>query len=416
MRPVRSIIALLALVAACDGAHAPTPSQEVLTARQLPAAIQADATAVVQANNQFACDLYTKLATGDGNLFFSPFSISTALAMVDAGAAGTTDAELRQTLGFTLPGDRLHAAYGALLHSLDTGRGFGAYTLATADRLFGQQGFAFQPAFLAITKDDYGAELQPVDFIGDAEAARTTINQWVSDQTDAKIPELFGAGSLDSSTRLALANAILFKGTWQTQFKPADTSNAPFARADGTSVTAPLMSKQDSIATASIPGGRLGILPFRGQDLSMIILLPDAPGGLPALEAQLAGAALAQWIGAAATLGEDVEVVLPKFGVTSSFDLGGVLQALGIVSAFDPTTADLSGMDGQRDLFIQTAIHKAVVTVDEEGAEAAAATGIGVGTSSAPMPFSVDHPFLFLIYDNVTGSVLFLGRVTDPTQ
>jgi serpin B len=411
MREVRLILVALAFVAGCDRA----PSQDVLTARQLPGAIQADADAVVQANNQFACDLYGQLRTTPGNVFFSPFSISTALAMTDAGAAGATDAELRRALHFTLPTAQLHPAYGALLASLNTGRSYGAYTLATANRLFGQQGFPFLPGFLAVTGDDYGAELMPVDFAGDTDAARAAINAWVAAQTDGKIAELFEQGTLDSSTVLALANAILFKGTWHKQFAPADTADAPFRRADGSTVTAPFMSKQDTLATAAIPGGLLAVMPFRGQDLSMVILLPDAVDGLPALEAQLAGATLAQWIGAAAE-GQEATVTLPKFGVTSSFDLGPVLQALGIVSAFDPASADFSGMDGQRDLYVQTAVHKAVVAVDEEGAEAAAATGIGMGRVSAPMPFVADHPFLFVIHDEVTKSILFLGRLEDPNQ
>jgi serpin B len=345
----------------------------------------------------------------------SPFSISTALAMLDAGAAGTTDAELRAASGFAaVPGDRLHAAYGALLASLDIGRGYGAYTLATADRLFGQQGFPFLPAFLAITKDDYGAELMPVDFAGDTEAARATINQWVASRTDGGIPELFSQGILDATTRLVLANAILFKGTWQTRFDPAVTSDGPFHLADGTTVTAPMMTKEDAVAQATIPGGALAVLPFKGQDLAMIVLLPDAADGLPALEAQLSGAALAQWIGAASAI--DTSLTLPRFGVASTFDLGAVLQGLGVTSAFDPAAADLSAMDGQRDLSVQAVVHRAVVTVDEVGATAAAATGISVGKHAAARSLTIDRPFLFLIHDEVTGSVLFLGRLADPTK
>jgi serpin B len=410
MRHARPLLVALLLVAGCgDGSH------DNRAARRLPAEIQGDADAVVVANNQFACDLYAQLGVQEGNLFLSPFSISTALAMVDAGAAGQTDTELRNALHFTLAGAQLHAAYGALLASLNIGRDSGEYTLATANRLFGQQGFAFLPAFLATTRDDYGAELLPVDFEGDAEGARGTINEWVSSQTDGKIPELFESGSLDSSTRLALANAILFKGKWVEQFDKADTRDAPFHLAGGGTVTAPLMSRQGPIAIATIPGGQLGVLTFRGEDLSMIVLLPDEPDGLPTVEAALSGEALKQWIGAAVAM-EEASVTLPKFGVTSSFDLGTVLGALGIVTAFDPNAADLSGIDGQRDLYLQQAVHKAVVAVDEEGAEAAAATGIGAGATSAPPAFVVDHPFLFLIYDEVTGSVLFLGRVVDPTK
>ena len=385
----------------------------VVADRQVPEAIEEDARAVAQANNQFACDLYGAL--DDGNMFFSPFSISAALAMIDAGAAGDTDAELRAALHFALPGDRAHAAYGALLDSLDVGRGFGGYTLATADRLFGQKGYPFLPSYLAITRDDYGAELMPVDFAGDTEGARRTVNDWVAGQTDGKITELFGADDLDESARLVLANAILFKGTWEHQFDPGDTSEAPFHLADGSSVTAEMMSKEDTIAQTLIPGGRLGVLPFKGEDLAMVLLLPDSPDGLPALEAQLTGAALGEWIAAAHKGDEKATVRIPKFEMKDSFHVDAVLQALGVTSAFDPDLADFSAMDGQRDLYLQTTVHKAVIKVDEKGAEAAAATGASMGATSVPEPFEADRPFTLLIYDQVTSSVLFMGRMADPT-
>lgn len=400
----------LALVAGCSS------PPDALTARQLPAALQADAASVVVSNNQFACDVYGQLVTPNTNLVFSPFSISTAFAMLDAGARGQTDTELRDTFHFTLPDDRIHAAYGALLASLDTGRDFNTYTLAVANRLFGQEGFPFAPDYLTITKDDYQAELLPVDFANNVEAARQTIDRWVADQTDQKIPELFGQGDLDSSTVLALVNAILFKGNWAHHFDHDRTHDDAFHKGDGTTVTATLMAKTDTIAIGQIPGGQIGVLPFDGKDLEMVVLLPDAADGLAALEAQLTGAAISGWIADAQPGTEANDVVLPKFAITSGFSLPDTLVKLGIVSAFDPDLADLSGIDGARDLFVDKAVHKAMITVDEDGAEAAAATGIGVGDASAPEPFRADHPFVFAIYDVVTGSILFMGRVADPTM
>jgi serpin B len=332
--------------------------------------------------------------------------------MLDAGAAGETDAELRSALHFTLPGERAHEAYGALLGSLAVGRGFGAYTLATANRLFGQQGFEFLPGFLATTKDHYGAELMPVDFAGDAEGARGAVNEWVRGETDGKIGELFEPGSLDGTTRLVLANAILFKGKWDDRFD--DTRDRPFRIADGTQVTVPLMTKQDAIAIARIPGGRLGVMPFRGKDLSMLVLLPDEPSGLPAIEQQLSAASLAEWIGRARADGRRAAVALPRFRLEAALDLKEVLEALGVVTAFDPSRADFSAMNGRRDLHLQKTVHKAVIAVDEEGAEAAAATGAGAGVVSVPQSFEVDRPFVLMIYDHVTGAVLFMGRVMDP--
>ena len=400
--------ALVLLVAGCS-------AQNVIEARKLPAAERDDAAAVALANNAFAVDLYKQLAMSDGNLFASPFSIATAFAMLDAGAAGMTDAELRAAFHVALPPERQHPAYGALLASLDTGRSFGNYTLATADRLFGQQGFGFEQSFLTITKDAYGAALVPVDFAGDPDGARDTVNRWVASQTDNRIPELFAPGSLDSSTRLAIANAILFAGSWDRQFDSSHTQPGAFHLADGTTVMPQMMSKQDALAFAPIHGGRLAVMPFAGKDLSFVVLLPNTAEGLPALEAGLDAANLEQAIASASVIGEAAEVRFPKLAITSAFDLQTTLRALGVTSVFDPARADLSGIDGATDLVVDSAVHKAVLTVDEHGAEAAAATGIGVTTTSLPSPFEVDHPFAFLIFDHVTGSILFMGRVQDPT-
>jgi serpin B len=398
----------LVLLAACS-------DPDVITARQLPAALQGDAAAVVAANNQFACDVYAK--AGAGNTVFSPFSISTALAMLEAGASGTTDTELRTALHFTLPPSQLAPAYGALLTSIDTGRSYGAYTLATADRLFGQQGFAFQQPYLDTTKNDYQAPLQPVDFESDPDGSRGTINQWVSDQTDHKIPELFPAGSIDSSTRLALANAILFKGDWDQQFDPAHTTNDRFHVAGGADVTAPLMHAELPIALGHLGSdATVGVLPFRGKDLALVVIVPDDPDGLPAVEAELSGDALTQAITGAQPFGEAIDVTLPKFTITQNQSLNALLESLGIHAAFAPDVADFSGIDGAHDLFVQAVVHDAMITVDEHGAEAAAATGVGVGTASLPPSLRADHSFIFVLYDNVTGSVLFMGRLLDPTQ
>ncbi len=393
-----------------------TSKPDVLTARQLPTSIAGDAESVVTSNNQFACDVYNQLPTAS-NSFFSPFSISTALAMLDAGAAGQTDTELRNALHFTLPGDQLHDAYGALLTSLDTGRSYDNYTLATADRLFGQQGFPFLQTYLDVTKTDYEAELQTVDFTA-GDTARTTINAWVASQTDNKIPQLFPTGSITPATVLALANAILFKGTWAQQFDPTKTQTATFHIANGADVQTPMMNATQTVALAPITGGKLGLLPFQGKDLAMVVLVPDSPDGLPALEAGLTGPAIATAIAAAQST-DSVQVELPKLQLTEAFSLDAILANLGIVSAFDPATADFAGIDGAMDLHVQHAIHQATITVDEEGAEAAAATGISVGADGgeAPPPSLIaDHSFAIMIYDQVTGSVLFLGRVQDPTQ
>lgn len=409
------------LVAGCSGSGG--EDDNIVAERALPAAVVADATALAHANNQFAIDLYGKVAAGGGNVTISPYSISTALGMLDAGAAGTSDQQLRAALHVDLPGDRFHAAEGAILDSLDVGRAHGAYTLDTANKLYGQNGFPFVPAFLQLTQADYGAALESVDFAGAPDAARASINGWVAGQTDNKIKELFPAGSITSSTVLALVNALVFKGSWQQQFDHARTETAAFTRADGTTVQTTMMHKSELISVAPIGDNSdpihpdvFGVIPFRGKDLSMVVLVPGAAGGLPALEAKLAGGLdLAALIDGQGVSEDPIEITLPKFAFTSQIDLISPLQALGVTSVFGPD-ADLSNIDGARDLYVDTAVHQAFISVDEDGAEAAAATGIGVGDSAASISaVTADHPFLFAIYDHVTHAILFLGRVSDPT-
>lgn len=403
--------AWLLLLAACG------TDPDVITARKLPPAVQAEAAAVVAANNELAVDLYARTAAGTThNAVASPFSIATALTMLDAGAAGQTDTELRAALHATLPGAQLHTAYGALLTSLDTGRSYGAYDLATADRVFGQQGFAFEQAYLDTTKNDYHAPLQSLDFARAPEPSRQTINQWVSSQTDGKIPTLFPAGSIDSSTKLVLANAIVFKGTWAQPFDPSRTAAGAFHVAGGASVSVPLMHGSFPVALGRLGDATLGVLPFAGKDLSLVLVVPDQPDGLPAVEAQLTAPALTSAITNAVAAGEANDVTLPKFAITQNQDLIPVLEALGVHDAFDPLAADLSGIDGARDLVVQSVFHDAMITVDEHGAEAAAATGVGVGDTALPPSLTADHSFAFVLYDQVTGSILFMGRLLDPTQ
>jgi serpin B len=408
---MRTSIVFALIAGGCAG----DASVDVIAERQLPAELQADASAIARSNNQFACDVYKATAT-TGNVFLSPFSISTAFAMVDAGAAGTTDAELRTALHLDLPGERAHAAIGAMLTSLDRGASHGAYTLATANRLFGQTGFPFEPSFLAITKRDYLAELQPLDFQDAPDASRADVNAWVAKQTANKIPELFGADAITSQTRLALANAILFKGTWQTQFKTSDTTAADFHLAGGATVQVAMMHRTSTepVELGAIPGALIAKLPFAGKDLSLLVVLPDDAAGLPALEAQLSASAITQWLSKIHI--EATPLALPKFELSTSLALTPTLQQLGVSSVFDPDLADLSGIDGRHDLYVERALHKAVISVDEHGAEAAGATGVVVVPDSLPPAFVADHPFLFMIYDHVTEAVLFIGRVADPTR
>jgi len=408
------VLTLLSSLTALSCSSEPTGPQDPLDARQLSADLRADADEVVAGNNAFALDLYTDLRAAKGNLFLSPFSISTAFAMVYGGARGTTEEQIAEVFHFGLDQARLHTLYHALLASLDTGIGFDGYKLDIANRLWGQKGFAFLPAYLDLTRESYGAELQTLDFQADPTACRNTINAWVAEQTAQRILDLMPAGSITADTRLVLTNAIYFKGKWATEFDPELTRPAPFYVTPEQTVDVDMMAMKDfTYSTYATEDVTLAELPYRGQDLSMVLIVPTRLDGLSEVEAQLTPELLAAWIGSMEPREQDL--YLPRFEMESSFGLNDVLVRMGMPDAFDANAADFSGMDGKRDLSIQAAVHKAFVKVNEEGTEAAAATGVGVGVTSLPPSVRADHPFLFLIRDKVTGSILFLGRMSDPT-
>jgi serpin B len=377
-----------------------------------------DQAELAKGNNTFAVELYGQLARKTGNLFFSPASISTALGMAYAGAAGSTADEMQKALQFTLPPDRLHPAMGALLNSLNASHP--GYQLRVADALWAQQGETFLPAYLAINSAHYGAGFHPVDFAEAPEDVRRTINQWIERQTEDKIRDLLQPGAVTTDTRLILTNAIYFKANWQSQFEKARTQEEDFHLSTSETVRAPLMHREG--AYNYFNGGTFQVLeiPYRGAELSMIVFLPKDPGGLPALEQSLTPPELTRWL---SELHAESKVILtlPKFKMTREFELDKALIAMGMKQAF-ARGADFSAMTGKRDLWISAAIHKAYVDVDEEGTEAAAATTTVFKTLSmrAPQPepivFRADHPFLFLIRDNRSRGILFMGRVADPTK
>ena len=374
---------------------------------------------VVAGNTGFAVDLYGKLRTREGNVCFSPYSISTALAMTYGGARGETEKQMAQTLHFNLPADKLHPAFAALEANLGEVQQKGQVKLAVANSLWPQKGYAFLPDYLALCRKYYSTSVRPVDYVGHTEDARKTINDWVEAGTNRKIVELLNPGVLDGSTRLVLVNAIYFKGNWASQFEARLTENKPFHVSSEKSVTMPLMQQIGDFCYAESPGLQVLELPYVGGDLSMLVLLPRKVDGLGNLEAKLTTQNLASWT--ANLQSHKVDVFLPKFKVTSEFSLADTLKVLGMSDAFSDR-ADFSGIDGRKDLFISAVEHKAFVEVNEEGTEAAAATAVvmelgAAPTRSQPVPvFRADHPFLFLIRDNRSGSVLFLSRVTDPTQ
>lgn len=377
--------------------------------------IDTGARAVVEGNTAFALDLYQQLRQAEGNLFFSPYSISTALAMTYAGARGVTEAQMADALHFSLPQEALHPAFARLEAQLRGIQASGDVQLSVANALWPHVDYPFLDSFLDLVRVNYGVSLAAIDY-RDPEAARQQINAWVEEKTNGKIQDLIPPRIIDTLTRLVLTNAIFFKGNWASQFDKASTGDADFALLSGKRVAVPMMAQKLECGYGEADDVQILELPYVGNALSMIVLLPRAIDGLAALEAQLTPDALERWT---KRLGEiKVEVFLPRFKLSAAFRLDEALKAMGMTDAFDERRANFAGLDGVAWLYITAVLHKAFVDVNEEGTEAAAATAVVMGLKSLPPPspiFRADHPFLFLIRDHATGSILFLGRVTDPT-
>ncbi|HOS79832.1 MAG TPA: serpin family protein [Anaerolineae bacterium] len=368
---------------------------------------------VVQGNTQFAFALYQKFRAEKGNLFFSPYSISTALAMTYAGARGNTAVQMAQALHFLLEQEQLHPAFASLEDRLSNIGRKGQIQLKVANALWPQVGYPFLEEFLALTKQYYGVLITAVDY-ADTETARGIINAWVEEKTEKKIQELIPPRILDAWTRLVLVNAVYFKGNWASQFNQGRTSDAPFWVTPDESVQVPMMTQEHEFRYGESDGLQILELPYAGDDLSMVVLLPREIDGLAKLEGSLTVENLGIWT--RNLWKAEVRVFLPRFEITFPFRLDDTLKSMGMVDAFGDN-ADFSGMDGRKWLYIAAVLHKAFVAVNEEGTEAAAATAVVMkGRSLTPPPpvFRADHPFVFLIRENGTGSILFLGRVVNP--
>lgn len=370
---------------------------------------------LAEGNQAFACDLYKSLSGDDGNIFFSPHSISTALAMTYAGAREITETQMSDTLHFPFGQDVLHPLFGELESSLMASQIPGELEIHTANSLWPDARFEFSSRFMETVRHHYHSDVFPVDY-RESEQARIRINTWVEEKTREKIKDLIPTGALDAMTRLVLVNAVYFKGNWLHKFEKSKTTDQPFHKADGEQVTVKLMSGKIPAKLAVLQDLQVLELPYQGEELTMMIALPASPDGLAAVESTLSPQTLATW--AEAMRSQEVRVFLPAFSMTQQFQLKRTLNAMGMVDAFDPVRADFSGMgDTLQGLYISDVIHKAFVEVNEEGTEAAAATAVIMRTTSMPPPppeFRADHPFLFLIKDNKTGSILFAGRYADP--
>jgi len=381
---------------------------------------------VVESNTAFALDLYQKLKEKPGNLFFSPYSISSALAMTCAGARNQTEREMAGALHFNLPPTNLAEVFGALGARMKKVQRWDRITLTTANSLWCQRDYQFSKNFLDLVSLRYGGEARQVDFRNSAQAAGTEMNEWVEQRTKGKIKGAVGPGQLTANTRLILCNAIYFKGKWQNQFKTGDTKPMNFDVNTNQSVTVPMMRQKSDFKMTHNDDDTVEMLelPYSGTDLSMIIFLPaatrDLSGvehfSLPDLERQLTIEHLHAWMAMLdqARL-EETWVALPRFTTALTFDLADELKSLGMSSAFN-SSADFSGMEATTNLFITGVIQKAFVEVNETGTEAAAVTWVQAKTKGMTRSFRADHPFIFLIRENGSGTILFIGRMIDPTK
>ncbi len=406
------IIALVVLVIFISGCVKQPATPKVDDTGATPEGIKN----VVDANNQFSLELYSNIKDKEeGNIFFSPYSISTALAMTYEGARGQTADEIQSVFHFPEDSNVRRPNFAAVYNQLN--KGDAKYKLNTANALWVQQDFQLLDDYTNTVETYYGGKETNVDFVGTTEQARQTINNWVEDETNNKIKNLFPQGSLTPLSRLVLTNTIYFKGTWVEQFDKSDTRDEDFRVSSDQTVKVPMMRRTDKDAKFNYTETEdLQILEmlYEGEDLSMLVLLPKNDD-IKLLEESLTLEKLSDWKNQLRK--QRVNVFMPKFTFDTKYFLNENLKEMGMPLAF-LESADFSGIDGTKSLFIQIVVHQAFVDVNEEGTEAAAATGVGIGITSVPQIkiFRADHPFIFIIQERGTGNILFLGRVVNPTK
>ncbi|XP_059364532.1 leukocyte elastase inhibitor-like isoform X10 [Carassius carassius] len=385
-----------------------------------------------EANTQFSLNLFKNISEGNPskNVFYSPISISFALAMVSLGAKGNTAAQIFKVLGFTNPPtycetpvtdvsmDQIHSSFNKLMSELN--KPGAPYVLSLANRLYGEQSYQFVEKFLNDTKKYYEGKLEEVDFKMKSEAARVYINKWVEEKTQEKIKDLLPQGSIGDLTKLVLVNAIYFKGNWEKKFPKEDTRDGLFKLNKAQTKPVKMMNQKAEFPLAFIPemDSKVLELPYVGKDLSMLIILPneiqDETTGLQKLEKALTYEKLMEWTEPSKMLQGEVEVSLPRFKMEESYDLKSVLISMGMEDVFSLQKVNLSGMSPNNDLVVSKVIHKAFVEVNEEGTEASAATAVILELASIPVAFIADHPFIFFIRHNPSNNILFYGRFCSP--
>ena len=416
-----ALIASVLLLSGCsqngdNGMETPTPTQTP-TPAQTPAM---NLSGVAGANSQFAFELYSRYAPEDGNIHFSPYSISTALAMTYEGARGETAEEIRSVFHFPADDGERRGGYRQIYEGMNApGKN---YSLSTANALWAQNGYPFLASYFSTISEYYNGNATNLDFRGDTEGSRLTINKWVEERTEDRIKELLKPGMLDSSTRLVITNAVYFMGKWERPF--GNATSGEFRVSPGNAVTADMMRLSDSVCDdmrfnyAEDENAQIIELPYEGGEVSMLVLLPKEDG-ISQLEQSLSAEGL-EGLKGRMELAEMGRVELPRFKFETEYDLTGTLPAMGMGKAFEPGQADFSGMDGTRNLYIGLVVHKAFIQVNETGTEAAAATAVVIRATSIPNAppkpsFVADHPFIFVIQQRETGNILFMGRISDPT-
>lgn len=389
---------------------------------QNPVVNAGDQTVLVNGNNEFGISLYKYLAKENSNIIFSPYSISVALAMTQAGARNQTLNQMNDVLHFILPENSLHQTFNALQIAMnareqnDANKKEKDFELDISNVIWGEKTYTFLPEYLDLLAENYGAGIRLMDFVNNADGSRKDINQWVSDETQQKIKDLLAEGTITPQTCLVLTNAIYFKAEWLSQFEKDRTKPDDFSLLDGSMIQVPMMTQSGNFAYLQGDGYQAVALPYKGNKLSMLILLPDQ-GKFTEIEDGMNADQISSILNDLQNA--EVDLGMPKFKVESSFGLKDSLSEMGMPDAFTPGVADLSGMDGTKDLYISAVEHKAYIDVDENGTEAAAATAIVVGITSMPIEvnkLTIDRPFVYFIIDNQTGSILFMGRMLNPNS
>lgn len=427
MKKVTLFVLLVILVSACtpqggNGNSSPEISSSIPRDME-PAVPSGNLEKLVKGNTSFGINLFQAVKQGDENLIFSPYSISVALAMAQAGAKDNTLQQMNDVLRFSLPVEDLHPAINALQLELnnrennDYEEGKKDFELNIVNSIWGEKTYTFLPGYLDLLAKNYGTGLRLADFILQPDTSRKEINQWVSDQTNDRIQDLLPENSITELTRLVLTNAIYFKAGWLHQFDPGMTQNGVFTLLNGEDVQVPMMHQTETFGYAREDSYQLISLPYEGNKLSMLIILPDE-NNFTQVEKAMSGLDVQNLVSSIPFA--QLDLSMPKFKIESSIGLADHLNAMGMKDAFIPGIADFSGMDGTHDLYISAVQHKAFIEVDETGTEAAAATAVVVGIESMPidepLKVNIDRPFIFMIVDNKTGSVLFLGRVINPAS